>query len=434
MQLTIQPSAISGVITAPASKSAMQRACAAALLRDGVTLIHNYGTSNDDKAALQIIQDLGARVTYLDDATLKIQSTGNINAQATASRLHCHESGLSIRMFTPIAALSGKEIAITGSGSLANRPMAFFDEVLPALEVYIASNKGKLPLKIKGPLRPGSIEIDGASSSQFLTGLLFAYSAVNASEVQIKVNNLNSKPYIDLTLSVMATFGMKLPEHRNYETFYFREEGHNTSYLSPVASSEKSLPFTIESDWSGAAFLLVAGAIAGSVLVKGLDPFSTQADKKILEALQDAGCRLSIQTDQIEVMKAPLQAFHFDAVDCPDLFPPLVALAACCEGVSVIEGLHRLAHKESNRAVTLQQEFAKLGVEINLQDDMMLVKGGRIKGAVVQSHNDHRIAMACAVAALVADGPVLIEDALAVAKSYPGFYEDLATLCVANDQ
>ena len=160
--------------------------------------------------------------------------------------------------------------------------------------------------------------------------------------------------------------------------------------------------------------------------------FSTQADKEILKALMDCGADISIEEKQI-VINAPLgesgKAFHFNATDCPDLFPPLVALAAYCKGTTVIEGVSRLAHKESNRALTLQQEFKKLGVSIKLQDDLMMIEGGEgIKGARVHSRHDHRIAMACAVAALKAGGETIIEEAEAVNKSYPAFYDDLKLL------
>ncbi len=163
-----------------------------------------------------------------------------------------------------------------------------------------------------------------------------------------------------------------------------------------------------------------------------MDVFTTQADKKILEALQDCGCYLSIQMEQIEVRKHALKPFHFDATHCPDLFPPLVALAACCDGTSVIEGVHRLEHKESNRAMTLQEEFQKLGITITIQDDKMLIRGGTVHGGQVHSRHDHRIAMACAVVALAATGTVEIEAAGAVAKSYPGFFDDLAQLTADN--
>jgi 3-phosphoshikimate 1-carboxyvinyltransferase len=170
--------------------------------------------------------------------------------------------------------------------------------------------------------------------------------------------------------------------------------------------------------------------VAGPLTVKGLDVFSTQADKAVLQALMDCGCRLSVEPDKIDIGPMPsLKAFHFNANDCPDLFPPLVALAAYCDGTTVIEGVNRLTHKESNRALTLQEEFAKLGIEIVLQDDLMLVKGGTtVKGATTHSHHDHRIAMACAVAGLRSSGEVVIEEAGAINKSYPDFYGHLEKL------
>jgi 3-phosphoshikimate 1-carboxyvinyltransferase len=414
MIVTIQRSSLHGDITASASKSSMQRACAAALLCEGASQIINPGKSNDDLAALDVIQKLGARVVNNEDGSLTIYSQG---VDPAGSEINCAESGLGIRMFTPIAALSNKPITINGTGSLLTRPMHFFDEIFPKLGIKIKSNEGKLPLQIEGPLTPANIEVDGSLSSQFLTGLLMAFGASVTEPVTIKVNNLKSKPYIDLTLKVMESFGRKVT-HTNYELFH----------LEPQQKNYEPQVYTVEGDWSGAAFLLVAGAIAGNITVKGLDINSTQADKAVLQALMDCGCAISIQDKQIEIGTAPLKAFHFDATDCPDLFPPLVALAACCEGTTVIEGVNRLAHKESNRGLTLQDEFKKLGVEIILQDDIMQVKGEGIKGAKVHSRHDHRIAMACAVAALKADGDVVIGEAEAINKSYPEFYQHLQKL------
>ena len=418
MQVTIQPSQISGNIYAPASKSSMQRACAAALVRKGDTIIHNPGISSDDKAALGVIQALGATVENLKDGSLKIISDG---VKPISDTVNCGESGLGIRMFAPIVALSEKEITIQGEGSLLNRPMDFFDEVLPQLGVQITSNNGKLPLKLKGPLQPKNITIDGSLSSQFLTGLLLAYAASDAKDVTITVNNLKSKPYVDLTLAVMEEFNLKEPENKNYEAFYF---GSETSNYEPIFND-----YTIEGDWSGGAFLLVAGAIAGDIKIEGLDIASTQADKEVLKALMDCGCKILIEEKQIEISSGVLKAFQFDATDCPDLFPPLVALASYCEGTTEIEGVHRLTHKESNRALTLQEEFEKMGIEIELQGNKMLIKGGTgVKGAHVHSRHDHRIAMACAVAALKAESETVIDDAEAVNKSYPNFYEHIQSL------
>jgi len=417
MIATIQPSQLSGIIQAAASKSSMQRACAAALVASGKSIIRNPGHSNDDKAALGIIENLGA--SFHEEARdLHVSSWG---VKPISNEINCAESGLSIRMFTPLVALSDQEITINGTGSLTTRPMDFFDEILPQLGVSVKSNNGKLPLKIKGPLQPRNIEIDGSLSSQFLTGLLLAYDASNASDVSIKVNNLKSKPYIDLTLDVMKQFGLKVPENKNHQEYYFAATTPDSRLLTT--------DYIVEGDWSGGAFLLVAGAIAGPLIVKGLDVYSTQADKAILQALIDSGVGISIESQHIELRPKALNAFHFNATDCPDLFPPLVALAAYCNGKTVIEGVNRLAHKESDRGITLQEEFGKLGIHIDLQDDLMIVNGGTgVKGAKVHSRHDHRIAMACAVAALKSDGETIIEEADAVNKSYPDFYEHLKSI------
>jgi 3-phosphoshikimate 1-carboxyvinyltransferase len=326
-----------------------------------------------------------------------------------------------VRMFTPIVGLSNQLININGRGSLLTRPMHFFDEILPTVAVLVKSNEGKLPMQIQGTLVPQNITIDGSLSSQFLTGMLMAYAASNATGKVITVNNLKSKPYIDLTLKVLHDFGYNV-QHENHERFVFGETN----------LTKRNVQYQVEGDWSGAAFLLVAGAVAGEIVVHGLDPFSTQADKAILQALMDAGAIMSVEAKQITIKKSmQLQPFQFDATDCPDLFPPLVALAAYCKGQTVIQGVSRLAHKESNRGLTLQEEFAKMNVKIDLQDDLMIVHGGgEVKGAAVNSYHDHRIAMACAVAALQANGETTIEDAEAIDKSYPDFYKDVKGLCI----
>jgi 3-phosphoshikimate 1-carboxyvinyltransferase len=415
MIVKIKPSVLTGSIVAPASKSSMQRACAAALLSEGASEIVNPGKSNDDLAALDVIQKLGARVVTNDDGSLTIHSLG---VDPVEEEINCGESGLGIRMFTPIAALSNKRITINGMGSLYTRPMHFFDEIFPQLNIKIQSREGKLPLRIEGPLLPADIEVDGSLSSQFLTGLLMAYGASVTRPVNIKVNNLKSKPYIDLTLKVMESFGRKVT-HTNYEVFH----------LEPQVKNYEPQIYTVEGDWSGASFLLVAGAIAGKIEVKGLDLSSTQADKEIMRALQDCASDLSVTNDVIKIGPSDLKAFSFDATDCPDLFPPLVALAAYCEGTTQIKGVSRLAHKESNRGLTLQEEFGKMGIKIILQDDTMFVEGGLdLLGTTVHSRHDHRIAMACAVAALQANDEVIIEEAEAINKSYPDFYKHLQKL------
>lgn len=445
MKITVSPSELKGNILAPASKSSMQRACAAAMVAAKRSVIYNPGHSNDDKAAMGIIEALGATIEKGNEEII-IDSSGfaGVLAPSLSERrqgeeaiINCGESGLSIRMFTPLAALTCNKITINGEGSLVTRPMDFFDEILPQVGVSIRSNDGKLPLVIQGPLQPKNITIDGSLSSQFLTGLLLAYAAspdhdgagasenADSNKVSIKVNNLKSKPYIDLTLDVMRKFGLRVPENRNYEEFVFDYSKSNSS----SGGGGRGAAYTVEGDWSGGAFLLVAGAIAGNITVRGLSMSSTQADKKITEALISANAGIAIEAKGIRLHKAAMNAFEFDATDCPDLFPPLVALAAYCNGITKIKGVSRLAHKESDRGITLQQEFSKMGLQVELDGDMMYVHGGKgLKGALVHSRHDHRIAMACAVAALRAEGNTVIEEANAVNKSYPDFYDHIQSL------
>ena len=430
MRATVYPNTLRGEQVAPASKSSMQRACAAALLHRGTTRILNPGHSNDDLAAIDVIQKLGAIVKTEDASKEKINSTSIIvhsnGVQPIGGTMNCGESGLGIRMFTPIAALSDQSITVEGIGSLLKRPMHFFDTIFPKLGIEIQSQAGYLPIQIKGPLKPANIEVDGSLSSQFLTGLLMAFAATENTNAVIEVQGLKSKPYIDLTLSVLNTFGWKV-QHQDYKRFEFLAH-------PPLADH---IDYTVEGDWSGAAFLLVAGAIAGPIVVKGLQLNSTQADKAVIQALKDAGASIDINENAIQIGPAKdkagvvgsLKAFEFDATHCPDLFPPLVALAAVCNGVTILHGVSRLAHKESDRGLTLQKEFAKLGIRIELNQDRMMVYGGTgIKGAEVFSQHDHRIAMACGVAALCADGPITITDAEAVNKSYTDFFKHLQHL------
>lgn len=418
MVITITPSSVFGKIKTPPSKSSMQRACAAALITPGTTVIDNFGNSNDEKAAINIITKLGAAINMVSNKMTVTSNDYIFQSQFPGKNIivNCGESGLSMRMFAPIAALFNYDITFTGEGSILKRPMNFFDEILPLLDVEVNSNEGKLPVSIRGPLHPKNIKVDGSLSSQFLTGLLFAFSKACTAPVSITVKDLSSRPYIDLTISVLKDFGFRI-DNRNYEVFTIYPRGLLQAH---------SIKYTVEGDWSSASFLLVAGAIAGEVTLKGADLNSCQADKNIMEALYDCGAEVNIHQKDITVKKNKLNAFDFDATHCPDLFPPLVALAAYCKGTTTIKGVNRLLFKESNRAIALRDEFRKMNVTVGLNGDLMTIKGGNeIKGATVSSHNDHRIAMATSVAALSAKGNTVIHDADAINKSYPGFYKDL---------
>lgn len=411
MKTTIHKGRIAGSITAPASKSYAQRAVAAALLAGGETTLTHLDLCNDTRAALDVARRLGASVSH-EGTTYTIR--GGLNPVST--KLNIGESGLATRLFTPIASLCHMPITINGEGSILRRPIEMMEEPLQALGVEVISNGGYLPISVKGPMRGGEIHVDGSLSSQFITGLLMALP-LSPNDTVLHVENLKSRPYVDMTIDLAARFGVAI-EHNNYEQFYIAGGQHYTPCT-----------YNIEGDWSGASCLLVAGATAGSITIRNLNHISLQADLAIIEALARAGAEIITTNSSVTVHGGPLHAFEFDATDCPDLFPALAALAASCEGTSVLTGTQRLTYKESNRAETIAEVFGRLGIGVDLsEENTMRITGGPVSSAVVDSHNDHRIAMAAAVAALSSDDSVVIEGANAADKSCPNFWNDLDTL------
>ncbi|MCW3120960.1 MAG: aroA [Flavipsychrobacter sp.] len=413
MKAIIEPSYINGTLTPPSSKSITQRAYAAALLHKGTTIIRNAGVSADDMAALNIIQQLGAKVVAQTPGVIEITSNGVVPVSAN---IDCGESGLSARLFTPIAALCCDPITIQGQGSLLKRPMDGFKQMLSASGVTISGFNGYLPFTVHGPLKARSIKVDASEGSQFLSGLLFALCYSATEPITIEVTGLKSKPYIDVTLGVLKHFGKEL-SHKYYKWFY----------IEPAKFTHtETVDMTVEADWSSASFMLVAGAIAGNMTVNNLSLASTQADKIVLDVLKNAGADMVIEDDVIITKKSRLQAFEFDATHCPDLFPVLSILAACSYGESYIKGVHRLFHKESNRVESVTEMLHDFAVPWSVEDDMLYVTGvSRLQGTVIDSFHDHRIAMAAAVGALRANGQVDVMNAESVSKSYPEFFNDL---------
>ncbi len=407
----IEPCKIFGTITAPTSKSMMQRAIAIASLTQGKSVLHGDTASDDSKAALQVIYDLGSEVRKKGNS---IYINGAYKPRT--NKLNCGESGLGIRMFTPIAALHSSPLTLHGHGSLKTRPISMIEAPLRDLGVQIQSNNGLIPIQVCGPLVGGTTHVDGSISSQVLTGLLIA-SPCAQQDTYLHTKDLKSKPYIDMTIQIMEDFGVSVT-HSNYEQFFVK--AHQT-YVPQE--------YTVEGDWSGASFFVVAAALGGQVTIHNVRSNSKQADIAIIEAVTRAGARVQIDEHQVTVNKHTLKAFEFDATECPDLFPPLVALAAHCTGVSKITGVSRLTHKESNRALVLQTEFAKLGTRIENIGDTMFIYGGTLQGGRIHAHNDHRIAMAGACAAIRSQQAIEIENPECVAKSYPHFFEDFKSVC-----
>ncbi len=412
MDICLSPGSVDGILTPPCSKSYAQRALAVALLANGRSILRGIDFCEDNLSALKCIETLGARVTKLDPTTLQVD--GGLNP--SDSHLSIGESGLSTRLFTPLASLLSTPMIIEGHGSILKRPMTMMIEPLRTLGVKVRHNDGHLPIEVTGPLKGGEVSVDGSVSSQFITGLLLSLPLAEEDTTLHSTNSV-STPYLDMTIETARRFGVEI-SHQNY-TEYF------------IEGRQKYTPadFMIEGDWSAASTLLVAGAIAGSIKLNNVSMLSKQADTAICRALERAGAEVINEENAITVISRELTAFKFNATQCPDLFPALVALAAAAEGESVFKGTSRLIHKESNRAETLRDEYAKVGIEVTLEgDDIMRVKGGKIRSTTVDSHNDHRIAMSMAVSALRGDGEMKILGAECVAKSYPNFFEDLKSI------
>lgn len=411
MNVTIHPSKLAGIVKVPASKSHFIRTLAAAMLAKGTSKITNPSACDDAKAMLAIVEQTGATIKP-DGNLLEITGTGEIPVDKTFG---CGESALVARLMLALAALSSGKNNIEGTGTLLHRDLGDFEPVLEQLGAKCISSSGKVPVTIKGPIAGGKIEVDGTKSSQFISGLLMALPlALKKSDV--KIIHPKSKPYLDLTLNTLNTFGIRI-----------LNVNHNRFIINP---DQKYTPaeVEIEGDWSSAAFLFVAGAIAGDVRISGLNPLSLQADRAVISALEKSGAQVIQKGAGYAISKSELKNFRFDATDSPDLFPPLVVLAAYCKGTSVIKGVNRLANKESNRAAALKDEFGKLGIEIVIFEDEMRIKGGAVLGGEFSSRNDHRIAMAGAIAALGAKGPVIIQNAKCITKSWPAFYDSLKRL------
>ncbi|MBQ0080859.1 MAG: 3-phosphoshikimate 1-carboxyvinyltransferase [Alistipes sp.] len=416
MDTTVPRGCIEGKINPPSSKSYAQRALACSLLAEGTSHLLNIELCSDALSAIECIKALGAKVEKDKENSLRI--VGGLSP--ISDTLYVGESGLSARLFTPIASLWNAPITIQGEGTLRFRPMTMMIEPLRALGVELRDNGGLLPFTVRGPLGGGDITVDGSVSSQFITGLLLALP-LSKEDTTIHVNGAVSTPYIDMTIKMANSFGVRI-ERNGYEEFFV--EGDQKYIATQV---------NLEGDWSAAATMLVAGAIAGSVKVENISMLSSQADVAICDALIRCGAELISENDSVTVSKKDLRPFEFDATNCPDLFPALVALAAAIQGESRIKGIGRLSHKESDRAEVLRTEYAKLGVRIELseEEDTMSVWGcDEIEFAEVDSWHDHRIAMSLAVTALRSKNGLLIHDSECVSKSYPRFFEDLASLRV----
>lgn len=384
----IENSILNGTVTAPPSKSAAHRALICSFLAGGGSVFPIIN-SKDMQATTGVI-----------DALKRGDST-----------LNCIESGSTLRFMIPVAASLGKSVTFTGEGRLPERPVGEYLEILPKHNVKVESN-GFLPLSISGKLTNGTYEAAGDVSSQYITGLLLALANVDGDSAVILTTKLQSKPYVDMTVKVMADYGVDVKE---------TEFG----YLIHGNQQFKKLDYTVEGDWSQAAFFLVAGAIGGDITVNGLDMNSTQGDKEIVNVIRNFGGNITVDDNEIRCFGGELKGTEIDASDIPDLVPIIAVLAAFAKGKTVIKGAERLRYKESDRIESVVQNLKLLGAQVQETTDGMIINGGKkLNSAKLKGFNDHRIVMAFSVAGLYIDGAVEIDDAESINKSYPSFFED----------
>jgi len=421
---TVIPGNYAGTIHIPPSKSDSQRVLLIASLVEGTSIIRNIGKSQDELAMIEIIRQLGAIVVQKDATTLFITGTANPQFPKT---LNCQESGLSLRMLMSLVAIQAKTVQLTGCGSLMKRDFSCAEKIFRQMGVQIQTHNNHLPIVVSGQLRAGIYEIDGSESSQYISGLLIAFSQINGQTI-LKVHNCVSVPYIQMTVACLTQFGGKISATiANNQNIEFIIEGKQR--LVPI-------DYSIEGDWSSASYWLVASALGLDISVAGLNMRSLQADRMLYTALEQSGWMSKFNGDALlfyrgDVYWSSPKRLFFDATHCPDLFPILVVLSIFNSHGGTIRGVHRLANKESNRAQSLIEEFPKLGVSIwvDHQNDTLCVESCQhIRSTKVSSNNDHRIAMCLAITSLVSGTSLTIESPEVVAKSYPSFWSDLEAL------
>ena len=388
MKVIIKPSKIRGSIAAPPSKSMAHRLIIAAGLADGVSLVHNVAMSEDIKATIGCMEALGAVINEAKSdglyKSLQIEGTDPRNAGSAA--LDCNESGSTLRFMIPIAAMSGEEMRFSGSETLMNRPLSVYEDIFK--EQGLLFEKSSDNLKIRGRIRGGDFEIPGDISSQFVTGLLTALPLAEEDSTIRLVGDVESRPYIDMTLAALKAYGIKA------------EWADERTLLIPGRQAYQASEQIVEGDWSNAAYLMALGAE-----VKGLDDNSIQGDK--------------VSRDYFKQIEAGY--CELDIRNCPDLGPALMAYAAMKSGCKLI-GTKRLRIKESDRAAAMKEELSKFGIEAELGDDSVKVGCGIEKPSEeLYGHNDHRIVMALSALCLKTGG--VIEGAGAVNKSFPDFFE-----------
>lgn len=418
--LKVIPSKLAGEVKAPPSKSYTHRAFMVALLARDESKIINPLLSFDTEATIEAIRTLGAEVSQEEDVWRVLGTAGELKPRADI--IDARNSGTTIRLMSAIAALSPKLVRLTGDESILARPIGPLIEALNKLgaKARCEGPQGRPPVVVGGGLRGGEVEITGTMSSQFISALLLA-SPYAKENVEITVTEeLRSKPYVEITLELLDGAGARIKRDRALMEFKI-----------PGGQVFKAIDFDVPGDFSSAAFVLAAAALAGgTVRVSNLDVQSAQGDKRIIELLREFGADTRVKGKTVEVSGGEeLSGIEADCGDNPDLVPALAVLGSVAEGRTRLLNIPHLRLKETDRIHALASELRKLGAEVKEQPDELRIRGvKRLKGAKLTSYGDHRMAMAFAVASLVAWGETIIEGAESISVSYPSFVDDIRKL------
>lgn len=430
MLARITPCELAGTVPAIASKSMAHRLIICAALANGETHVRCNTTCADIEATIACLRALGARIETVEDgyivhSTLKSAEFGLLKA-LQGGTLDCNESGSTLRFMLPVACALGANCTFTGRGRLGARPLSPLSDELIAAGCEL-EGLGAFPLKVSGRIRPGAFRLPGNVSSQYISGLLLAAPLLSEPSTVEVQGRIESRPYINLTIQAMKSFGVDVAVERTSEpgsvTEITRFSVNGGGYHTPGE-------VCVEGDWSNAAFWLCAGAMgADTITVDGVSMSSAQGDRNILAALSRFGARIVRSTNAATVKADKLQGFELSARDIPDLVPVMSAVAAVSCGTTVFRDCARLRIKESDRLVTTSQELENLGACVRIEGDDLIIEGREsLSGGVVDSHNDHRIAMMAAVASTRCVETVTIRGAEAVNKSYPDFFEHFRLL------
>ncbi len=402
---------VAATLTLPGSKSLTHRALIAAALAEGESVLRNALQAEDTEFTAQALARLGAGIEW-QGPKVRVKGTGGRLAPVFGP-LYLGNSGTSMRLLTALVALGRGEYRLTGDARLLERPMGELIEALAQFGVTARAENwdNYPPVIVRGGLSGGRARLSGAVSSQYLSALLFiAPLAEKGGEIEI-TGELVSRPYVDLTLEVIGDFGISY-YRQGYR--YFRLFG-GQAYLAQ--------DYEIEGDASSAAYFWAAAALTrGRVTITNLSPESSQGDLRFLEVLALMGCRIGTDPEGLTVQGGPLTGIEVNLADLPDQVPTLAVLAAFAQGDTVITGVPHLKHKESDRLGAVAGELRKLGIEAQETGDGLVIHGGSPRGAAIDPHNDHRLAMSFAVAGLKTPG-LVIQDPDCVAKSFPDFWQ-----------